>query len=337
MEIEFQTKIADSLDELTRFVDLSNELALESEDMGLPQVAIDKTANFLIQHAKYAVVILAIHTKSQELMGTLMVNFEFGVERNRDTVGFNSFFVSKKYRKRGVGRRIMNHFYDEMRSRQIIDFWFYVERDNLNAIQVYKHFGIGMFPQLQIYNMDFVLREDPETKQTLSVLSNIEYYAGKLLKVRKGLGASEISASSTYKARILESKDVDQLEEQITGKLMKYGNVLNEKWKNLNLEGLRTLTDPKHCHKGYSIAVIRENEIVGVVTTLRDFSDWRAGFAVWFTGLFLRSDCVEEHQIHYVCNAIQDFCVDRITNISYDPKSARSMLFSLLYVHINFI
>ena len=223
----------------------------------------------------------------------------------------------------------MKCFYDQMKFRKVDTCWFYVEGDNANAIQVYQHWGAELFSNLKIFCADFVRRTCEKNQQTMSIPENISYFSEKLADLRWGLhsvfGSKDRLLISKLEIRLLETKDLANLEMCMTSLCVNFRNVLNSKWKHLNLEGLKSLLNPENTHKGYSISILHEEIVIGVVTILRDFSPWRAGFSVWCTGLYIHPHFNSNLCLSQILKATQLFFITKVSTQFDKPESSTSM------------
>ena len=98
METRFEMNRASGAVEVSKILEHSNHLGLESEGIGLPKAVICKTSKFLGNHPEFSEMIFAIEKSSRETVGSILMTFQFDVERNTDTLALNSIFVSKNYR-----------------------------------------------------------------------------------------------------------------------------------------------------------------------------------------------------------------------------------------------
>lgn len=345
MQPTISVEVAKTLPELQQFIEISNQLALESEDISLPEIAFNETAKFLYQNPEYSHVFLAKENATSQVIGTALMNREFDACLGEETIGVNSLFIIKQFRRRGVGSTMKKAYFREFWELGIKNFWLYVEGDNHNAIKIYRHWGYQLYPDLKIFCADFVLRDDPVTGGPISIEKNVSHFQSKLEVTRKKICDTnenettpnfnnkiqeQNTANDEIYLRLLETKDLQIIRKNIKEKQNSYRNILNTKWKDFNVTGLERLLLKENAHKGYSVSILCGKDVVGVVTTLRDFSDWRAGFAIWYTGVFVEKSF--ENRIEEVLLAVQQFSIERVKNMSCDEESLRSNpIFFLFY------
>jgi len=99
----------------------------------------------------------AVAEAEAQVVGQMMVTFEWSDWRNGTFWWVQSVYVQPPYRKQGVYRRIYEHVLREAKSRNdVCGVRLYVDKDNRTAQQVYER--LGMNPaHYAMYELDFVL------------------------------------------------------------------------------------------------------------------------------------------------------------------------------------
>ena len=126
-------------------------MALETESKTLDQNTVLKgVENVLISSDKGFYIIAEV---ASEVIGSLMVTFEWSDWRNAWFFWIQSVFVDESYRRQGVYRLMHNEVINRCKtSKDCCGIRLYVERDNINAQKVYKNLGM--------YETDYYLFEE---------------------------------------------------------------------------------------------------------------------------------------------------------------------------------
>ena len=92
-----------------------------------------------------------------QVVGQMMVTFEWSDWRNGTFWWIQSVYVRPEYRKRGVYRRLYESVLDEAKARNdVCGVRLYVSKENRIAQQVYERLGMNS-AQYAMYEVDFVL------------------------------------------------------------------------------------------------------------------------------------------------------------------------------------
>jgi len=57
--------------------------------------------------------------------------------------------VDKDYRRRGIGKKMLDHSIDEMRLNNVYSIYLYVDKENLSAINLYKSRGFKIIEEVK--------------------------------------------------------------------------------------------------------------------------------------------------------------------------------------------
>ncbi len=122
-------------------VQSNRSMAAETEDVGLDVEVLRRGILYLLDHADEGFYLVA--ERDAELVGTLMVTFEWSDWRNGRFWWIQSVYVPQAFRRQGVYRRM----HDAVRSLaaqdpQACGLRLYVERDNQTAQRTYQDIGM---------------------------------------------------------------------------------------------------------------------------------------------------------------------------------------------------
>ena len=126
-------------------------MALETESKILDQNTVLKGVEKVLASSDRGFYIIA--EVASQIIGSLMVTFEWSDWRNGWFFWIQSVFVDESYRRRGVYRLMHNEVINRCKARKdSCGIRLYVERDNVNAQRVYKSLGM--------YETDYYLYEE---------------------------------------------------------------------------------------------------------------------------------------------------------------------------------
>ncbi len=130
-------------------------LAAESEQVALDPERLRRGVEAVLRDPAKGFYTLA--EAEAQVVGQMMVTFEWSDWRNATFWWLQSVYVRPEYRQRGVYRRIFEHVLDEARAQNdVCGVRLYVSKENRLAQQVYERLGL----QEALYSMrelDFVL------------------------------------------------------------------------------------------------------------------------------------------------------------------------------------
>ncbi len=131
-------------------------MAAETEDRQLDEPEVRIAVRALMEDASKGFYLLATDA-NEELVGQLMVTYEWSDWRNGTFWWIQSVFVEPSARRSGVYRAMYAHLLDEARhSPDICGVRLYVHRDNTRARETYAALGM-VRPDYEMYEVDFVL------------------------------------------------------------------------------------------------------------------------------------------------------------------------------------
>jgi GNAT superfamily N-acetyltransferase len=155
--------------DLESLVAFSMAMALETEGRSLDETRLREGTRFLLASPAHGFFMVAEtrHLDPPELVGQLMITYEWSDWRNGVFWWVQSVYVTPAWRRRGVYR----FMHDEIVARAKADanvcgIRLYVEQDNHTAHTVYRRVGL-VRSVYQVYEQDFVLpRQDVHTKKS---------------------------------------------------------------------------------------------------------------------------------------------------------------------------
>lgn len=123
---------------LARF---NQAMAKETENLVLSSDVVMKGVQGLLKHPEYGFYIVA--ESSSEVVGCLLVTYEWSDWRNGLIWWIQSVYVTPDYRRQGIYR----HLYEQAKTMASQDkrsrgFRLYVEKDNVTAQRTYRKLGM---------------------------------------------------------------------------------------------------------------------------------------------------------------------------------------------------
>lgn len=73
----------------------------------------------------------------------------FSLKGVKKTSVMYSIAVDKDYRRRGIGKKMLDHSIDEMRLNNVYSIYLYVDKENLSAINLYKSRGFKIIEEVK--------------------------------------------------------------------------------------------------------------------------------------------------------------------------------------------
>jgi ribosomal protein S18 acetylase RimI-like enzyme len=145
-ELEISLRLADGRD-IDALVGFNRAMARETEARELSVEVLTAGVGALIRNPSYGFYVVAeaqgAGTSESEIVGSLLVTYEWSDWRNRLFWWIQSVYVRADFRRRGVYRRL----YEFVKARAADDgnvcgFRLYVEKQNLVAQQTYERLGM---------------------------------------------------------------------------------------------------------------------------------------------------------------------------------------------------
>ena len=129
-------------------------LARESEDMDLDYTQVIQGIQKVIANKEKGFYIVV--EEEQEIVGQLMITFEWSDWRNTDIWWIQSVFVKKKWRKKGLMKKMVGEIHHLASKNNVSTLRLYVHNDNREAIHAYEKIGMTKAPY-QIYHQNVPL------------------------------------------------------------------------------------------------------------------------------------------------------------------------------------
>lgn len=145
-----------TLDDVVTLADFNSAMALETESKRLEPDVVREGVRAVVAHPESGFYLVA--EDPSEVIGCLLVTFEWSDWRNGRFWWIQSVYVRPDHRRRGVFRRLYAEVLRRARSRaDVCGVRLYVERDNHAAQQTYRQLGMNQTPYL-VYEQEFDTR-----------------------------------------------------------------------------------------------------------------------------------------------------------------------------------
>jgi ribosomal protein S18 acetylase RimI-like enzyme len=149
-------------DDLDMLVKFSAAMALETEGRTLDVDRLRRGTAAVLEspsHGFYLVAeIPAVAPRSQQVVGQLLITYEWSDWRNATFWWIQSVYVDPAWRRRGVYRRMHESVIEQARARRdVCGVRLYVERDNKVAQGTYLEVGLNK-ASYDVYEDDFILK-----------------------------------------------------------------------------------------------------------------------------------------------------------------------------------
>ena len=131
-------------DDVARIVLFNQAMARETEGRELDRKTL--TAGVERVLAKPARGSYFLAERDGEIVGQLMITTEWSDWRNGEIWWIQSVYVSKRFRREGVYRKLHDHVRDLARRKRALGLRLYVERDNESAQATYRALGMEESP-----------------------------------------------------------------------------------------------------------------------------------------------------------------------------------------------
>ena len=142
------------LETLVRF---NAALAWETEKRRLDFHRLRPGVQSVLEHSHRGFYVVAENRTNAEVVGQLLITFEWSDWRNGVMWWIQSAYVREDSRRQGVFRMLYEHVLQEAGNTGIVaGVRLYVEQGNLIAQQTYESLGLAKAPY-QVYERDFVL------------------------------------------------------------------------------------------------------------------------------------------------------------------------------------
>jgi GNAT superfamily N-acetyltransferase len=165
MDDTLEIRLASAADALT-IAQFNAAMALETESKRLEPAVVLAGVRAVLAKAESGFYLVA--QRRGELIGCLLVTYEWSDWRNGRFWWIQSVYVQPQERRRGVFRRLYGETIERARRRtDVCGVRLYVERDNQVAQQTYRRLGMIQTPYL-IYEQEFDGAADVESSPETS-------------------------------------------------------------------------------------------------------------------------------------------------------------------------
>ena len=153
MDIQIRRAI---LADAARIAEHNAAMARETENLELDRQRLRRGVEAVLNDPAKGFYTVAV--ADGQVVGQMMVTFEWSDWRNATFWWLQSVYVAPEYRRRGIYRRLYQHVLDEAKSRKdICGVRLYVSKENVAAQQVYERLGLKK-ALYEMCEVDFVLR-----------------------------------------------------------------------------------------------------------------------------------------------------------------------------------
>lgn len=111
----------------------NKELAWETVFSGVKEAILDPAKGFYL-----------LAEADGKIIGNLMITFEWSDWRNCNLWWFQSVFLQKEFRGKGIFAKMYAHIFDLAKTEGVKELRLYVEQDNENAQKVYRNLGMNL-------------------------------------------------------------------------------------------------------------------------------------------------------------------------------------------------
>jgi len=124
-------------------IEFNQAMALETEGKQLDPDVLRSGVEAVFSDEKKGFYVVA-RTSDNQIVGSLMITFEWSDWRGKWFWWIQSVYILPDFRGRGIYRRLYEFVKETARERQdVYGFRLYVERENLNAQNVYEKLGMN--------------------------------------------------------------------------------------------------------------------------------------------------------------------------------------------------
>ena len=153
---EFHIRLAEPRD-LESLVTYNMALASETEGRQLERSLLQSGVKSILADSTKGFYVVMEHRPTGEMIGQLLITFEWSDWRNAVFWWLQSVYVHKEWRRQGVFKALYDYVLAEGKRRgNVAGIRLYVEQDNAVAQQVYTQAGLSTAPY-KVFEKDFIL------------------------------------------------------------------------------------------------------------------------------------------------------------------------------------
>lgn len=128
-------------DHIDTIVSFQLKMAKETENIDLNSSVLRNGVSRIFEDKTLGKYFIA--ESDNTVVGALLITYEWSDWRNKMMYWIQSVYVSPEYRKHGVFSNLYNHIKNlVLQDDQVFGIRLYVDKSNINAINVYKHMGM---------------------------------------------------------------------------------------------------------------------------------------------------------------------------------------------------
>lgn len=144
MSDEFNIRLGEVRD-IETLVDFNQSMARETEAKELDADVLRAGVDNLLKSDEQGFYVVAETslTSSSEVVGSLMVTYEWSDWRNGNFWWIQSVYIKPEFRRRGIYRRLYEFVKELAEDRNVCGFRLYVEKENRIAQQTYERLGMS--------------------------------------------------------------------------------------------------------------------------------------------------------------------------------------------------
>lgn len=143
--------------DLSSVVTFNAALAWETEGRRLEQPLLQAGVQAVLADATKGFYVVMEHLPSGQIIGQLLITFEWSDWRNAVFWWIQSVYVHKEWRRRGVFKKLYEYVLQKAkRQGNVAGLRLYVEQDNAAAQKVYDRAGLTVAPY-RMFEKDFIL------------------------------------------------------------------------------------------------------------------------------------------------------------------------------------
>ena len=157
---DFHIRLAEPRD-LESLVTYNMALASETEDRQLERSLLQSGVESILADASKGFYVVMEYRPTREIIGQLLITFEWSDWRNAVFWWLQSVYVHKDWRRQGVFKTLYDYVLAEgKRQGNVAGIRLYVEQDNAVAQGVYAYVGLAAAPY-KVFETDFILPTRP--------------------------------------------------------------------------------------------------------------------------------------------------------------------------------
>ena len=258
----------------------TNTIAWETEQIECDLEFIKSNLDIGLDYPENIFYFVAERKSDNQVIASLGNTMEYNIIDGGSYAWFQSVCVQKEHRGKKIFRNLFEAAKKLALETNCLGMKLYVEKENHRARAIYKKYGF-YFPDCSIYQIDLVFGFGCDTFSSENIQKNNKNFKEKISKYLENLENLD-SKKLDLKLEILEtdelideclgqSQNIDEFEILFTTE-SKFSQ--KKKFSEKLIEFKKRKFSDCFCLKNGS-------EVVGLISTFDEFSDWRGGFNYW--------------------------------------------------------